>query len=95
MPEEFRCYFWDTEFDKLDLKKNMKYIISRLLSEGDMKAFNWVKENYTREEIIETAKTSRRLNPLTANFLKYYYNLNEEEMIYYTNIKNMKYVYKG
>jgi len=26
MPEEFKCYFWDTEFDKLDLKKNMNYV---------------------------------------------------------------------
>ncbi len=95
MPEKFRRYFWDTEFDKLDCKKNMKYIISRLLTEGDLYAFNWVRENYTREDIIETAKTSRRFNPLTANFLKYFYNLKEEEMAYYINEKNMNYVYKG
>lgn len=95
MPEEFKCYFWDTEFDKLDIKKNMKYIISILLTEGDMNAFNWVREHYTRDEIIETAKTSRRFNPLTANFLKYFYGLKEEEMIYYKNIKSINYVYKG
>lgn len=95
MPENFKCYFWDTEFDKLDIKKNMKYIISRLLTEGNMKAFKWVKDNYTRDEIIETAKTSRRFNPLTANFIKFYYGLKEDEMVYYKNIKRMNYIYKG
>ena len=30
MPEELRKYFWDTQFEKLDLKKNKIYIISRL-----------------------------------------------------------------
>ena len=95
MPENFKCYFWDKEFDQLDLKQNMKYIISRLLTEGDMEAFCWVKDNYSKQDIIETVKTSRRFNKLTANFLKLLYNLDEKEMIYYTNIKDMNYVYKG
>lgn len=70
MPIEFKKYFWDTEYETLDLKKNMKYIISRLFCEGNLNAMKWIKQNYTREEIIETAKTSRRLTPITANFLK-------------------------
>ena len=95
MPNEFKVYFWDTEFEKLDIKKNMKYIISRLFTEGDMDTFNWIRQTYTKEEIIETVKTSRRFNPITANFLKLFYNLKEEEMMYYINIKSANYVYKG
>lgn len=95
MPIEFKIYFWDTEFEKLDIRKNMKYIISRLLTEGDLKAFNWIKATYTDEEIIDTAKTSRRFNPLTANFLKMIYGLRKDEMVYYINAENMNYMYKG
>ena len=95
MPVEFKCFFWDTEFEKLDIKKNMKYIISRLLTEGNMDTYKWLLENYTKEDIIETAKTSRRFNPLTANFLKHLYNLSEDEMVYYVNAKSMNYMYKG
>jgi len=54
MPEEFKIYFWDTEFEQLDIKKNMKYIMSRLLTEGDMRTFKWIRSTYEREEIIET-----------------------------------------
>ncbi len=95
MPSEFKKYFWDTEYEKLDLKKNKKYIISRLFCEGNWESIKWLKKNYTREEIIETAKTSRRLNPITANFLKNVYNLKKEEMQYYINNEKMNYTFGG
>lgn len=95
MPPEFKEFFWDTDFEKLDIKKNKKFIISRLLTEGNMETFRWIKQTYSKEEIIDTAKTSRRFNPITANFLKILYNLKEEEMEYYINAKNMNYIYKG
>lgn len=95
MPIEFKKYFWDTEYEKLDIKKNMKYIIIRLFCEGDWESIKWLKRNYTREEIIETAKTSRRLTPITANFLKNVYNLKKEEMQYYINNENMNYTFGG
>jgi len=95
MPTEFKKYFWDTEYEKLDIKKNMKYIISRLFCEGDIESIKWLKKIYTQEEIINTAKTSRRLNPITANFLKNVYNLKKEEMQYYINNENMNYTFGG
>lgn len=95
MPIELKKYFWDTEFEKLDLRKNMKYIISRLFCEGNLESIKWVKQNYTKEEIIETAKTSRRLNPITANFFKIVYDLKEEEMQYYRNNEKMNYTFGG
>ena len=95
MPEEFKKYFWDTEYEKLDKKKNMKYIISRLFCEGNWDCIKWLKNNYTKEEIIETAKTSRRLTPITANFLRNVYDLKKEEMQYYINNENMNYTFGG
>lgn len=95
MPKEFKKYFWDAEYEKLDIKKNMKYIISRLFCEGDLESIKWIKRTYTKEEIIETAKTSRRLTPITANFLKNIYNLKKEEMQYYINNENMNYTFGG
>lgn len=95
MPIKFKKYFWDTEFEKLDLKNNMKYIISRLFCEGSWESINWVKEHYTESEIIKTAKESRRLNPITANFLRNMYNLKKEDMKYYINNENMNYTFGG
>lgn len=49
MPTELKKYFGDTDYEKLDLKKNMKYIISRLYCYGDLNAIRWVKNTYTLE----------------------------------------------
>lgn len=95
MPIEFKKYFWDTEYEKLDKKKNKKYIISRLFCEGDIESIKWLKKTYTKNEIIETAKTSRRLNPIAANFLKNIYGLRKEEMQYYINNSSMNYTFGG
>ena len=59
MPNEFKKYFWDTEFDKLDIKKNMKYIISRLYCYGDINEIKWLKRVYSDEDIRNVAKNSR------------------------------------
>lgn len=48
----------------------MKYVISRLFCEGNWKSIKWLKSTYTKEQIIEAAKTSRRLTSITANFLR-------------------------
>lgn len=95
MPIELKKYFWDTEYEKLDTKKNMKYIISRLFCEGNWDSIRWLKRTYTKEQIIETVKTSRRLTPVTASFLKNVYNLKKEDMQYYRNNENMNYTFGG
>lgn len=93
MPIELKKYFWDTEFEKLDLKKNMKYIISRLYCYGDFKEIKWLKRIYSIEEIREVAKNCRNLKPLVANYLRQQFNLKKEEMAYYRAIDNMNYEY--
>ena len=78
MPNELKKYFWDTEFDKLDIKKNMKYIISRLYCYGDINEIKWLKSVYSDEDIKDVAKNSRNLKPLVANYLRQQFNLKKE-----------------
>lgn len=93
MPNELKKYFWDTEFDKLDIKKNMKYIISRLYCYGDINEIKWLKSVYSDEDIKEVAKNSRNLKPLVANYLRQQFNLKKEEMAYYKATIAMNYEY--
>lgn len=93
MPIEFKKYFWDTEFDKLELELNKRYIISRLYCYGDLKAIKWAKENYTKADIEDVARNCRNLKPLVANYLRQQYNLKKEEMAYYKWTMAMKYEY--
>ena len=93
MPIEFKKYFWDTQFDKLDIHKNKRYIISRLYCYGDLKAVRWINSVYTKEEIKEVARKSRDLKPLVANYLRQQFNLKKEEMAYYRTIQGINYEY--
>ena len=93
MPTEFKKYFWDTQFEKLDLRKNKRYIISRLYCYGDLNAIKWVKETYGKEDIREVAIKSRDLKPLVANYLRQQFNLKKEERAYYRAIQGINYEY--
>ena len=91
MPTEFKKYFWDVEFEKLDLEKNKRYIISRLYCYGDLKAIRWIKQAYTKKDIEEVAKKSRNLTPLVANYLQQQFHLKKEQMMYYKTRKALNY----
>ena len=93
MPEELKKYFWDKEFEKLDIQKNKRYIISRLYCYGDLKALRWIRENYSDEDIEDVARNSRNLKPLVANYLRQQFNLKKEEMAYYIWTTAMNYEY--
>ena len=93
MPAEFKEYFWDTEFEKLDKTKNKRYIISRLYNYGDLKAIKWINDNYSKDDIEDVARNCRDLIPLVANYLRQQYNLKKEEMAYYIWTSAMNYEY--
>ena len=79
MPIELKKYFWDTEFNKLDIKKNMNYIISRLYCYGEIKEIKQIKSVYSTEQIKEVAKKSRNLKPIVANYLRQQFNLKKKK----------------
>ena len=83
IPIKYKDYFWDTEFDKLNMTKNKYYIISRLLNMGDINELIWLRKNYSDKDFIDIAKQVRDLDPKVANYLRNKYNLKKEEMRYY------------
>jgi succinate dehydrogenase flavin-adding protein (antitoxin of CptAB toxin-antitoxin module) len=61
-------YFWDTDFNKLDIEKNKKYILERILEMGDEKAVKWMLNNFSKGDLLKVVKTSRQLSPKSRNF---------------------------
>ncbi len=95
MPIEFKKYFWDTNYEELDIKKNKRYIIARLYCYGDIPAIKWLNKTYSKEDIQDVAKNSRNLKPIVANYLRQQFNLKKEEMAYYRAISSLNYEYWG
>lgn len=87
--ENLKPFFWDVNIDTLDREKHKQYIISRMFNFGDDEAIKWVQEEYTDEEIENVARNSRNFTKKSAEFLKNIYNLEEDEMKFYINAKEM------
>ncbi|MBR6090531.1 MAG: hypothetical protein IKP86_11395 [Anaerolineaceae bacterium] len=84
IPEKFRPFFWDADFDELDTDINKLFIISRLYCKGGLEGMYWVEHHYVDADIIEAAKRRRDLNPIVANHLRKKYDLEKSEMNYYS-----------
>lgn len=74
---EKRSLFWDS--GKLDINKNKKHIIERILSFGDVEDFSWVMKKYGKKEIKDIFLNSRRLDKKSINFWQYYFNIKDKK----------------
>lgn len=83
LPQSLRRHFWDTRFDALDRKANQDQIVTRLLERAGTEGLRWVIYAYSPSELRETARRTRRLTPVTANFLRETLGLSRDEMAYY------------
>jgi len=68
--EHLKKYFWDTDIEKIDVRKHKNYVIERILEMGDERAVSWLKKNFTEKEIIRVIQKSRHLSPLSLNYWK-------------------------
>lgn len=46
-----KSLFWDTDVKDIDLKKNARYVIERVLEFGYPKEVGWIIKNYPKSEI--------------------------------------------
>jgi len=51
IPREFKKYFWDVDFDKLNLKKQKNFILERLLNYGAFDTFYWIFSTFRDDEV--------------------------------------------
>ena len=68
LPEHLRPLFWDTDFDQLRVEGHERYVIARVLEYGDVPAVRWLMNRFSKEQIAETLRRTRRLSPKSAHF---------------------------
>ena len=42
LPQSFRTYFWDVDFEKLEIKRSAHLIIKRILDRGNFSDIRWL-----------------------------------------------------
>jgi hypothetical protein len=73
IPERFYSLFWDTDPQKVDIRKNARYIIERVLEAGRLDALTWVQRLYPTNLIIETCEISRKVSSKSKNFWRIWF----------------------
>lgn len=68
IPESFRTYFWDIDFEKLDVKKSAHLIIKRVLDRGNLSDIRWLLNTYGQDSIKRVVLETKDLSRPTGNF---------------------------
>lgn len=70
LPKTLKQFFWDTPFESIDRDANKTYVISRILELGDEAAANWMRRQYSEDELRRVIQASRTLSPKSRNYWK-------------------------
>lgn len=80
LPKFTKPFFWDVDFESLDMEVDYYFIIERLLEHSDDRSFFWLLKNYPDQYLLEVIKSSRSLSRKTGCFWKSYFGLKEGEL---------------
>lgn len=68
-PLEKKTLFWDTDTSTIDMVKNKRYIIERILKFGDFDDYRWMRSVYSVEDMKNVILEERvDLDPKSINF---------------------------
>ena len=72
-----KSLFWDTDVNSIDMVKNKRYIIERILKFGNLADYSWLKTIYSPNEIEKVIIRDRsELDKKSLNFWNNIYNIN-------------------
>ena len=80
LPSALKKYFWDVEFEKIDLEKRRVYVLKRILDYGDEAAVSWMRKNFTDVEIKNILYNYRGLSLKSANFWAVIVDVKKEDV---------------
>ena len=80
LPEHLRKYFWDVEFEKIDLRTHRAYVLQRILEYGDEEAVAWMRNHFDRKQVKEVLTRHRCLSPRSANYWALLYNIDRSKV---------------
>lgn len=68
VPKFLQAYFWDVQFDELEVEKHAFLIIKRVLDRGNLHDVQWLIKTYGKDKIKKVVMQTRDLARPTGNF---------------------------
>lgn len=81
LPRFLKKYFWDADFDRMNVTEHSRDIIGRILEYGDREALRWLRKEYSEEKITDVLFHFRFVSPKSANFWVVILNLQREKVL--------------
>ena len=81
LPKFLKKYFWDIDFDKLDVKTHYQDILVRILEYGDEKAIDWMKRKFTKDDVAKVLFRLRGISPKSANFWALIFGIDRKRIL--------------
>lgn len=81
LPESFRPYFWDVNFEELTADKNPAFVVLRVVDLGNTSALKWIVERYGLEFVKKVILKSRAISRKTANYWALIFNLDPKTIL--------------
>ncbi len=75
-----RELFWDYPNLNIDLEKNARFVVERVVTRGRLEDFYKLLQIYSSERIVECLKRSKELDPKTRNFVSHYFGIPINEL---------------
>jgi len=73
-----KSLFWDTDINTVDMVKNKRYIIERILKFGDFDDYKWMQNTYSTKDVKNVILEKRSdLDPKSINFWCHNFGIKE------------------
>lgn len=82
--------FWDLNYDSLDMIKNKRIIIDRVLNFGNISEFKHILSFYGKSVIRNEVKKVGYFDPKTLQFVLSFFNLKKEDLLCYTRKRSSR-----
>ncbi len=80
LPGFLKQYFWDVDFNKIELETSKIFILKRVLDRGNDHALEWLFKHYTKKDIEQLLLSCKDLSPLTSNFWADYFDFDKSKI---------------
>lgn len=80
LPKFLKKYFWDVDFEKMELPRSRVFVLRRLMEYGDKKAVAWMKGIFSRDEIAELLSYAR-IDPKSGNFWAVVFDIERKDVL--------------
>lgn len=81
LPDSAKRYFWDINVETLDVAAHPRFVIERLLEYGDFPELKWLFREFSRDEIVDVIKRTRRLSRRRASAWANYFDIRRDEVL--------------